>query len=124
MKMHHNSSQYFFQLSIEEELVTMSNVKEWRSCEEQNKSINTKECAEKWAKESFKDALTYAYANEDGKEIVSGEALTEAYFESRLGIVRRRLAAGGVRLAASLESVFQEHHDSGSALVLDLKSYS
>ena len=124
MKMHHNSSQFLFQLSIEEELVTMSNVKEWRSCVEQNKSVNTKECAERWAKESFKDALTYAYANEDGKEIVNGEVLTEAYFESRLGIVRRRLAAGGVRLAASLEDVFQEHYDSGSAILLDLKSYS
>lgn len=60
----------------------------------------------KWAEESFSDALMYAYANEHGMEIVNGEVLTEAYFRTRLDVVRKRLAAGGVRLAMALEDMF------------------
>jgi hypothetical protein len=60
----------------------------------------------KWAEESFSDALLYAYANEHGMQIVNGEVLTEAYFRSRLDVVRKRLAAGGVRLAMALENIF------------------
>jgi S1/P1 Nuclease. len=63
-------------------------------------------CIIHWAEESFRDALIHAYANEHGTEIVNGEKLTEVYFRTRLDVVRRRLAAGGVRLAMALENMF------------------
>jgi hypothetical protein len=107
MKLYHNSSQFLLQTSIENELLTSSNMKKWRSCSSENLNGKPRICAEKWARESFKDALSYAYENENGREIVDGDVLTEAYFLSRLGVVRQQLAAGGVRLAAALEDVFQ-----------------
>ena len=108
MRLYHNSSQFLLQTSIEKELLTPSNIKKWRSCTSEKTIDKPRDCAEKWAKESFKDALMYAYKDENGNEIVDGDVLTDAYFSSRLGIVRQRLAAAGVRLAAALEGVFQE----------------
>ena len=42
---------------------------------------------------------------------MDGDALTEEYFETRLEVVERRLAAGGVRLAATLEEIFGDSEE-------------
>lgn len=65
-----------------------------------------RECVSKWAEESFTMALQSAYANVDGTEIESGDFLSFQYYLTRSPIVRKQLALGGVRLAATLEWVF------------------
>mmetsp|Transcript_6649 Transcript_6649/g.12506 ORF Transcript_6649/g.12506 Transcript_6649/m.12506 type:complete len:147 (-) Transcript_6649:523-963(-) len=106
IRLFHNSSQFAFQSSIEDELITSTNMASWLSCPNKNINDVSLSCITTWAKESFNDALTYAYGNEYGVEIVDGEILTEDYFRTRLDVVRRRLAAGGVRLAMALENMF------------------
>jgi len=106
IRLFHNSSQYFFQSSIEDELLTSTNMASWLSCPHNNLNDVSLPCIMMWAEESFNDALVHAYANEHGVEIVNGDILTEVYFRTRLDIVRRRLAAGGVRLAMALENMF------------------
>jgi hypothetical protein len=66
-----------------------------------------KECTIVWGEESLEYALRYAYRNVDGSEIVDGTNLTDGtYYESRLPIVRERLAIAAVRLAITLEVTF------------------
>jgi len=60
-------------------------------------------CLERIANESALDACTYAYRDDKGQEVIPGEELGKAYFETRAVVVRSRLAAGGVRLAAILK---------------------
>ena len=67
---------------------------------------SSKECVSSWAEESLDDALMYAYAHEDGSPIVSGDTLSLTYYETRIPIVRERLALGGLRLATTLELAF------------------
>jgi len=74
----------------------------WLSCPDGIRQ----ECVSSWAKESLHEALTWAYGDEDGHDIKDGASLSDKYFLTRLPIVEKRLAAGGVRLAATLESVF------------------
>jgi hypothetical protein len=62
-------------------------------------------CSNAWASESLFDALNYAYLNEFGEEIVSGDTISDEYYSERLPIIQKRLAMGGVRLAALLEAV-------------------
>jgi len=62
-----------------------------------------KECTTLWGEESLQDALSWAYRDVDGGEVVDQATLTDDYYKTRLPIVKRRLAAGGVRLAATLE---------------------
>jgi len=111
IRLYHNSSQVAFKSSIENELVISANIATWLSCTPTALNNISKACIMKWAKESFRDALSYAYSNEYGMEISDGDTLSETYFETRLEIVRRRLAAGGVRLAAALESLFSSDSD-------------
>jgi hypothetical protein len=63
-------------------------------------------CTEIWGEESFDAALQWAYTMEDDTEVESGSTLTEEYYETRLPVVKDRLMAAGVRLAATLESIF------------------
>jgi len=102
MKTFFNNSQDTFQKDVERLLQNDDDVNTWLSCADGHNL----ECVSSWAKESFHDALTWAYADENGHEIENGAVLSEDYFLTRLGTVERRLAAGGVRLAASLESIF------------------
>ena len=55
-----------------------------------------------WVNESHKLAQQSAYVDENGQKIVSGATLSSAYVSSRLTIAEKRLAEGGVRLAALL----------------------
>jgi hypothetical protein len=65
-----------------------------------------KTCTSEWAEESLDDALVWAYRNSDDTEVVEGSEISKSYYESRLAVARRRIAAAGVRLAATLELAF------------------
>ena len=63
-----------------------------------------------WATEGVGFACSAAYINTDGKLIdphgtVGDNALTAAYYTSRMRVVTQRLQQGGVRLAALLNKV-------------------
>ncbi|KAI4332161.1 hypothetical protein L6164_017091 [Bauhinia variegata] len=58
-------------------------------------------CPNRYASESIKLACKYAYKN-----ATPGSTLGDDYFLSRLPIVEKRLAQGGVRLAAILNRIF------------------
>ena len=74
-------------------------------------------CTIQWGQESFALALQYAYLDaEDEQEIHDGSTLTEAYYQSRLVIVKDRLVAAGVRLAATLEVVYKHNHPHKNAV--------
>eukprot|EP00339_Tiarina_fusa_P022639 CAMPEP_0117005448 /NCGR_PEP_ID=MMETSP0472-20121206/6063_1 /TAXON_ID=693140 ORGANISM="Tiarina fusus, Strain LIS" /NCGR_SAMPLE_ID=MMETSP0472 /ASSEMBLY_ACC=CAM_ASM_000603 /LENGTH=353 /DNA_ID=CAMNT_0004706697 /DNA_START=291 /DNA_END=1352 /DNA_ORIENTATION=- len=69
-------------------------------------ALHNQTCTEIWGQESFAMALEYAYEMESGEEVVDGSTLTEEYYETRLPIVKDRLIAAGVRLAATLEAIY------------------
>ena len=78
------------------------------------------ECVIEWGQESWSYALKYAYTKnspwdpstteDEGfdavVEVASGDEIDEAYYESRIPIVKQQLIAGGIRLAATLEDIF------------------
>lgn len=68
----------------------------WETCES-NRTV----CPNPYASESISLACNYAYKN-----ATPGSTLGDEYFLSRLPIVEQRLAQGGVRLAATLNRIF------------------
>lgn len=102
IRTYHNGSLNSFQENVERSLSNKDDVNVWLSCPDGIRQ----ECVSSWAKESLHEALTWAYGDEDGHDIKDGASLSDKYFLTRLPIVEKRLAAGGVRLAATLESVF------------------
>ncbi|GKV45898.1 hypothetical protein SLEP1_g52925 [Rubroshorea leprosula] len=58
-------------------------------------------CLNQYASESVKIACKWGY-----KGVKSGDTLADEYFNSRMPIVMKRIAQGGVRLAMILNSVF------------------
>lgn len=76
-------------------------VEAWLTCADGR----NKTCTSQWAAESLHDALVWAYRNVDDTEVVEGSEISKSYYDSRLAVVRRRIAAAGVRLGATLESV-------------------
>ncbi|CAL0318090.1 unnamed protein product [Lupinus luteus] len=75
-------------------------VEEWENC-----SSSEIPCPKIYASESVEDACKYAY-----KDAPEGSVLEDDYFLSRLPIVNLRLAQGGVRLAATLNSIFDSQN--------------
>jgi hypothetical protein len=71
----------------------------WMACPDGG----SRECTSQWGEESLNYALTWAYSNVDGTEVQEGDELSTGYYETRLSIVKERLAAAGVRLAQTLE---------------------
>ncbi|KAL3851282.1 hypothetical protein ACJIZ3_013164 [Penstemon smallii] len=69
-------------------------VASWKNC-------NGTVCPEPYASESINLACKFAYRN-----ATPGSTLGDDYFLSRLPVVEQRLAQGGVRLAAILNSIF------------------
>ncbi|KAE9461786.1 hypothetical protein C3L33_06280, partial [Rhododendron williamsianum] len=63
-------------------------------------------CVNKWAVESINIACHWGY-----KDVESGETLNDDYFNSRLPIVMKRIAQGGVRLAMILNRVFGDSEE-------------
>ncbi|CAM6021896.1 unnamed protein product [Sphagnum balticum] len=76
--------------------------KSWGACA--NHGIS---CPDVYAAESISLACKYAYRN-----ATPGSRLADEYFLSRLPIVERRLAQGGVRLAFILNRLFAQTSDS------------
>ncbi|XP_044329180.1 endonuclease 1 isoform X1 [Aegilops tauschii subsp. strangulata] len=70
----------------------------WKDC------ADLMSCPTKYATESIGLACKWGY---DG--VHDGDTLSEDYFGSRLPIVTRRIAQGGVRLAMFLNRVFGDH---------------
>ncbi|KAK6932500.1 S1/P1 nuclease [Dillenia turbinata] len=63
-------------------------------------------CPTKWAVESINIACKWGY-----KGVEDGTTLEDDYFNSRMPIVMKRLAQGGVRLAMILNKVFSHSHE-------------
>ncbi|SPT20612.1 unnamed protein product [Triticum aestivum] len=77
----------------------------WKDC------ADLMSCPTKYATESIGLACKWGY---DG--VHDGDTLSEDYFGSRLPIVTRRIAQGGVRLAMFLNRVFGDHKAHGRDL--------
>ncbi|KAF2537964.1 hypothetical protein F2Q68_00022178 [Brassica cretica] len=73
-----------------------NDVPSWESCQ-----LNQTACPNSYASESISLACKYAYRN-----ATPGTTLGDEYFLSRLPIVEKRLAQGGIRLAATLNRIF------------------
>ncbi|OMO65081.1 S1/P1 nuclease [Corchorus olitorius] len=73
-----------------------NNISSWESC-----GYNRTVCPNLYASESVRLACLYAYRN-----ATPGSTLEDEYFLSRLPIVEKRLAQGGIRLAAVLNRIF------------------
>ena len=75
-------------------------------------------CTILWGQESFGLAMKYAYrtstcdCDDDDDEVADGSTLTEMYYETRLPIVKQQLIAGGIRLATTLEALYNATHTS------------
>ncbi|CAI0407301.1 unnamed protein product [Linum tenue] len=67
----------------------------WRDCDD------LLECPDKYAVESITIACKWGY-----KGVKEGQTLSDEYFESRMPIVMKRIAQGGVRLAMYLNTLF------------------
>ncbi|KAJ1273012.1 hypothetical protein BS78_06G247500 [Paspalum vaginatum] len=74
-------------------------VSSWGDCED------LFSCPTKYATESINLACKWGYNGVRG-----GETLSDDYFDSRLPIVSRRIAQGGVRLAMFLNRIFGKHN--------------
>eukprot|EP00536_Pseudo-nitzschia_multiseries_P013473 jgi/Psemu1/261428/estExt_Genewise1Plus.C_5760016 len=79
------------------------------------------ECVIGWGQESWSRALKYAYTKNspwenassgDGVvEVASGDVIDNAYYSGRIPVVRERLIAAAVRLAATLEAIFGRKYE-------------
>ncbi|KAF5742249.1 Bifunctional nuclease i [Tripterygium wilfordii] len=67
----------------------------WKECDD------LLSCANKYAVESINMACKWGY-----KGVESGETLSDEYFDSRMPIIMKRIAQGGVRLAMYLNQIF------------------
>ncbi|KAI4304337.1 hypothetical protein MLD38_039865 [Melastoma candidum] len=76
--------------------VWTNDLSDWKDCKS-NQTV----CPDPYASESIRLACKYAYKN-----ATPGSTLHDEYFLSRLPIVEKRLAQGGVRLAATLNRIF------------------
>ncbi|MBA0595190.1 hypothetical protein Gorai_012067 [Gossypium raimondii] len=73
-----------------------NDVSSWKNC-----GHNQTVCPNVYASESVRMACKFAYRN-----ATPGSTLEDEYFLSRLPIVEKRLAQGGIRLAAVLNRLF------------------
>ncbi|KAI3883522.1 hypothetical protein MKX03_010535 [Papaver bracteatum] len=71
-------------------------VPKWEKC-----SLNKTTCPDVYASESIKAACEWAY-----RDVSEDSVLEDDYFLSRYPVVNKRLAQGGVRLAATLNRIF------------------
>lgn len=73
-------------------------VGQWKAC-----GGDSMTCADKYASESIRLACDYGY-----KDVEEDSTLEDDYFLSRLPVVEKRIAQGGVRLAALLNRIFSK----------------
>ncbi|KAI9121692.1 hypothetical protein K1719_008725 [Acacia pycnantha] len=79
-------------------------VPSWSHCSDLSKCVNM------WAKESIQIACKWGYEG-----VKSGMTLSDDYFESRMPLVMKRIAQGGVRLAMILNQVFGDSQEGFAA---------
>ncbi|KAL5070559.1 hypothetical protein RYX36_021446 [Vicia faba] len=92
-----NIDEYFKDIQKNITKTWSNEVADWEAC-----SSDLATCPNVYASEGVKDACQYAY-----KDAPEDSTLEDDYFLSRLPIVSLRLAQGGVRLAATLNRIFQ-----------------
>lgn len=97
--------------SLQEDLVGnitdgiwFDDVASWKECD------NLLPCLNKYATESLNIACKWGYNG-----VKSGQTLADEYFNSRMPIVMKRIAQGGVRLAMILNKVFGESEEGFAA---------
>jgi hypothetical protein len=78
----------------------------WLNCADGRNKM----CTSQWAAESLNEALVWAYRNTDDTEVVEGSNLSSDYYNTRLEVVQRRIAAAGVRLAFTLETILEKRN--------------
>ncbi|CAL9226306.1 unnamed protein product [Arabidopsis halleri] len=98
LKTYYNKSLPLFIQALQTNLTHgwSNDVPSWESCQ-----LNQTACPNPYASESINLACKYAYRN-----ATPGTTLGDDYFLSRLPIVEKRLAQGGIRLAATLNRIF------------------
>ncbi|GLT33494.1 hypothetical protein SLA2020_080790 [Shorea laevis] len=79
-------------------------VSSWEKCDD------LLPCLNQYASESVKIACKWGY-----KGVNSGDTLSDDYYNSRMPIVMKRIAQGGVRLAMILNAVFGDSHEGFAA---------
>ncbi|XP_050891272.1 endonuclease 2 isoform X3 [Lathyrus oleraceus] len=92
-----NIDEYFKDIQKNITKTWSDEVADWEAC-----SSDETTCPNVYASEGVKDACQYAY-----KDAPEDATLEDDYFLSRLPIISLRLAQGGVRLAATLNRIFQ-----------------
>ena len=86
-----------------------SDIIEWTQCISllpKGDISGLKSCVEEWAQESLSLALSDSYLDEHGIKIVSGDEISDAYWQARIKPVQERLIMSGVRLAAIIEFAY------------------
>ncbi|KAH9748500.1 Endonuclease 1 [Citrus sinensis] len=79
-------------------------VSSWKDCD------NLMKCPNKYATESINMACKWGY-----KGVTPGETLADDYFNSRMPIVMKRIAQGGIRLAMFLNRIFSDSDEEFAA---------
>lgn len=66
-------------------------------------------CPILWGEESWQTALYWSYTVDEARsiDVENGSNLTESYYTTRWPLVKDRLIAGAVRLAATLEAIMK-----------------
>uniref|UniRef100_A0A1J3H088 Aspergillus nuclease S1 n=1 Tax=Noccaea caerulescens TaxID=107243 RepID=A0A1J3H088_NOCCA len=100
LKTYYNSSLPLMIQALQAKLTNgwSNKVPSWESCKHKQTA-----CPNQYASESIKLACKYAYRN-----ATPGTTLLDEYFLSRLPVLEKRLAQGGIRLAATLNRIFSE----------------
>ncbi|KAL9243579.1 hypothetical protein vseg_017450 [Gypsophila vaccaria] len=83
------------------ETITKNMTDDWLTGINASKACRYTHCTNQYAAESISLACEYAYKN-----ATNGAQLTDDYFHSRLPIIEKRLAQGGMRLAKLLDQIF------------------
>lgn len=102
---HHQNIQeriILFQKSISENILTP----DFNSQVACKTAHGDNKCPSIWAQESLTLALTEAYVDEHGTQIISGDKLSLEYYNTRLVIIQNQLATSAVRLANTLEDIY------------------
>jgi hypothetical protein len=82
-------------------------------------ATHVESCPVDSSEESAETACEFAYTDEHGNTIISGSVLSSQYYESRIPVLERRIAAAGVRLASILNGVLGKPNSIVSQLSSD-----
>ncbi len=86
-----------------------ADVTDWLTCDS-SRNKQSSICSDEWASESSKLACTYAYVLEDGHtHIHNNYVLNDEWYQRNLPVVEQQIAKAGVRLAALLNTILEEH---------------